>query len=127
MNEELTLKEKQAIWAAGWLASQGNLIKHWDEWQRITPAGYITIYSDAELIAYTTDQGMVLPPELVGWTPIDQIPAMLYDAAAALNYVRDLVGENLAEFHDRLIAELRNAADNLPAPPQDRAAGGVTE
>jgi hypothetical protein len=64
---ELTQEKKQAIWAAGCLARSGYTVEQpGQEWQiSYRDAGYRT-FTDAELIAYATEYGMELPPELVG-------------------------------------------------------------
>jgi hypothetical protein len=67
MNEELTQEEKQAIWAAGWLVSQGNPIrKIHGKWMLVEEAASTFPNDDNDLVKFATDQGMDLPPELVG-------------------------------------------------------------
>jgi hypothetical protein len=93
MNEELTQEQKQAIWSAGWLADRGySLLRPLNEaWTHDALLGKSQTFSDAELIAYAKEKGMELPPELVGWTPIDHIPDEWKDGRPLLNCAYDLM------------------------------------
>jgi len=59
----MTQEQKQAIWAAGWLA-KGHLTHAL--WHLTREDGTTGDYSDTELIQYAKKKGMELPAELTG-------------------------------------------------------------
>jgi hypothetical protein len=66
MNNELTQEQKQAIWAAGWLAMKAIPVFKAGMGLGWLIPNVSTFFSDAELIAYAQEKGMEIPAELQG-------------------------------------------------------------
>ena len=119
---ELTQEEKQAIFAKGWLVDMASRMVNGEQYKM-----------DMSIIAYAQEKGMVLPPELAGWTPIDQIPDEWKDGREVLLlpygkfvYNRILIWDKDSELwkcpHSKYAWDdhaFTHATLPLPTPPKD--------